>query len=204
MNHKAITVVFLTTAISASLVLAGIPEPDLVVYGTVTINGQPVTSADPVTIRARLGGDLLDEYAMGFTPAAGDSYVLRIPLENLADGAAPSGGKVVFDPGNPVPPVVDIYVQDDTGPEVLADQVAITDRGLIVNLNLEIGISLGDMNCDTYINEADIPLFVEALLDPDAYDLAHPDCDSSQADMDGSGTPDGKDAQGFVEALMGN
>ena len=60
----------------------------------------------------------------------------------------------------------------------------------------------GDMNCDTFVDSDDVPLFVEALLDPAAFDLAHPICDSSQADMDGSDTPDGNDIQEFVGFLM--
>ncbi len=60
----------------------------------------------------------------------------------------------------------------------------------------------GDMNCDGWANTGDIPLFVEALLDPAAFDAAHPDCMSTQADMDGLGRPDGGDVQAFVDLIV--
>ncbi len=59
------------------------------------------------------------------------------------------------------------------------------------------------MNCDGTLNFADIPLFVDAVLDPAAFDAAHPSCDSSQADVDESGTPNGLDVQVFVQSLLG-
>lgn len=65
------------------------------------------------------------------------------------------------------------------------------------------GTDLGDMNCDGSINFADIPLFVNAVLDPAAFDAAHPSCDSTQADLDESGAPDGLDVQAFVASLIG-
>ncbi|MCB9853903.1 MAG: hypothetical protein H6819_12455 [Phycisphaerales bacterium] len=62
----------------------------------------------------------------------------------------------------------------------------------------------GDMNCDAVVDSADIPLFVEALLNPAVYDAAHPCCSSEQADMDGTGTPDGNDVASFVDAIFGS
>jgi WD40 repeat protein len=60
----------------------------------------------------------------------------------------------------------------------------------------------GDMNCDGMIDLNDVPLFVEALLDPAAFDLSHPSCTSMRADMDGSGDPNGMDVQELVMALL--
>ncbi len=59
----------------------------------------------------------------------------------------------------------------------------------------------GDMDCNGVIEMADVPLFVEALLDPIGFDAAHPNCDSSQADVDGSGGSDGGDITEFVTLL---
>ncbi len=58
------------------------------------------------------------------------------------------------------------------------------------------------MNCDGWVNEGDVDPFVLAMLDPAAYAAAYPACDINLGDMDGSGTLDGRDVQGFVSALL--
>ncbi len=52
------------------------------------------------------------------------------------------------------------------------------------------------------IEMADVPLFVEALLDPAGFDAAHPNCDSRQADVNDSGESDGGDIGEFVTRLL--
>lgn len=59
-------------------------------------------------------------------------------------------------------------------------------------------VLLGDMDCNGIVNEADIPNFITALIDPANFP---PGCDILNGDMDGSGTVNGMDAQGFVDAL---
>jgi hypothetical protein len=65
-------------------------------------------------------------------------------------------------------------------------------------------LAKGDMNCDHAVDATDMPLFVEALLDPTALDIAHPSCLSTQANMDGNGLVNGLDIQPFVNLLIGN
>jgi hypothetical protein len=55
----------------------------------------------------------------------------------------------------------------------------------------------GDVNCDQLTNMDDLPYFVAALIG------GYTGCDISLADMDNSGTVDGLDIQGFVNALLG-
>ena len=66
----------------------------------------------------------------------------------------------------------------------------------------------GDLNCDGTVNMADIPHFVQALVDPAGYDGDHDGspyahCHRSLADMNSDGATDGLDVAGFVEALIG-
>ncbi len=56
----------------------------------------------------------------------------------------------------------------------------------------------GDMNCDGAINSADVPDFVQALVNPGEFG----GCDVSRADINADGVIDGRDAQPFVEALL--
>jgi 6-phosphogluconolactonase (cycloisomerase 2 family) len=61
----------------------------------------------------------------------------------------------------------------------------------------------GDMNCNGIVSLVDLPLFVQALVDPDAYTQENPGCDLLLADMNDSGTVDGDDVQPYVGVLFG-
>ena len=56
----------------------------------------------------------------------------------------------------------------------------------------------GDMNCDGTLNVADVPLFIEALVNPGTFG----GCDLNRADMNADSVIDGLDIQPFVAALM--
>ncbi len=56
----------------------------------------------------------------------------------------------------------------------------------------------GDMNCDGAVDVADIPLFVQALLE----DSDFGGCDINRADMNADTLIDGLDTQPFVAALL--
>lgn len=73
---------------------------------------------------------------------------------------------------------------------------------LLNNTALVSAYTRGDMDCNGVIEMADVPLFVEALLDPSGFDAAHPNCDSGQADVDSSGVSDGGDIGQFVTLLL--
>ncbi len=60
----------------------------------------------------------------------------------------------------------------------------------------------GNMNCDGNVDIDDVVLFVEAVLDPVAFDAAHPDCDSSHADVNGDTEVNGGDVPGFVACVL--
>ena len=62
--------------------MAAIPEPDNLLYGTVTVDGTPVTAADTnVSLLLEYQGQIIDRYVMGEDPAAQDRYVLSVPLD---------------------------------------------------------------------------------------------------------------------------
>src|SRR5205823_3830031 len=56
----------------------------------------------------------------------------------------------------------------------------------------------GDMNCDGRLSAADVPLFVEALVNPGTF----AGCDLNRADMNADSVIDGLDIQPFVAALL--
>ena len=60
----------------------------------------------------------------------------------------------------------------------------------------------GDADCDATVSPADIPHFVEALLDPQGYGMNHPDCAITTADVNTDGMVDGRDVHAFAAALL--
>ena len=140
--------------------LAGIPEPDAILYGTVWIDGNPVGEGDNVTVTARVdeASDAIATYHMGDNPAAGDSYVLRLRLESLADGSAQSDNAAL------IGQTARISVQQGTGPEALVALFTIGDRGQIMNRDL----GAGDFGGDGDVDLDDFALFVRCLSGPGA------------------------------------
>jgi hypothetical protein len=59
----------------------------------------------------------------------------------------------------------------------------------------------GDMNCDCEVNLADLPPFVQALIDPAAYATAHPGCNLLNGDMQPDGVVDALDIDGFLDLI---
>eukprot|EP00003_Mantamonas_plastica_P026876 TRINITY_DN5632_c0_g4_i1.p1 TRINITY_DN5632_c0_g4~~TRINITY_DN5632_c0_g4_i1.p1 ORF type:complete len:787 (+),score=53.38 TRINITY_DN5632_c0_g4_i1:764-3124(+) len=72
--------------LSAQAALAVIPEPDNLIYGTVSVDGTPVTAADTnVSILLEYEGQVIDRYTMGEDPSAQDRYVLEVPLDSVQE-----------------------------------------------------------------------------------------------------------------------
>ncbi len=57
---------------------------------------------------------------------------------------------------------------------------------------------IGDMNCDSAVNAADVRLFIDALLARESFG----GCDIQRADTNGDGMIDGRDLQAFVSMLL--
>ncbi|MBL8880294.1 MAG: hypothetical protein JNG88_14365 [Phycisphaerales bacterium] len=64
-----------------------------------------------------------------------------------------------------------------------------------------IGQLPGDLNCDGIVNNFDIDPFVLALVAPDQYEAAFPNCDRTAADANGDGSVDNFDIDPFVQLL---
>lgn len=84
-GHFAIVSVWLALGtLTVGTAKGRLPEPDTIVWGTIAIDGQTVTAArTDLVVRARLGADgpVVAAYRMGSDPAAGDRYVLRVPIQ---------------------------------------------------------------------------------------------------------------------------
>ncbi|HKQ48254.1 MAG TPA: alpha/beta hydrolase fold domain-containing protein [Phycisphaerae bacterium] len=60
----------------------------------------------------------------------------------------------------------------------------------------------GDTNCDGAADASDVTAFALRLVNPSAYDVQHPLCNTSNGDLNGDGRTDGKDIRSFVTLLI--
>jgi hypothetical protein len=74
-----------------------LPEPDNILYGSITLDGQPVTaSRTDIVVEARrlISGPAIASYRMGSSPQAGDFYTLRLAMESLSPLSDPNASLV--------------------------------------------------------------------------------------------------------------
>jgi hypothetical protein len=156
---------FAATAITAR---ASLPLPDHILYGTIALSGQPVTSANTnIVIQAirPVDGQVLASYQMGSFPRLGDFfYELRIKVED-----APRSSPDIAQLGE----TLNVSVSDSTGILDQADH-QISDAGVAIRL---------DFGSSVDANQNGVP---------DAWEIAHfgTTVQNLALDSDGDGTSD--------------
>lgn len=204
------SVLILTLAgMTAGIVHAGLPEPDAVLYGTVTLDGSVVTASDDVMVVARVdqASKPVGTYHMGDNAAAGDQYVLRIRVESLADGSSQSDDAAL------IGQTAHIFVKAGRGAEKLADEFVIASRGISQQLNL-VASSGDDCNGNNVSDTVDVMSGFSKDCNTNAIPdecepssaLVGPGCESpgpgpgpgpAPIDTDGDGIPDANDGCPF-------
>lgn len=124
----------------------------------------------------------------------------------LGDVAARVGLMFVTDNSTAIDGIMGIYsftVGDDGSLTMNGPGIVSTQGTAPRSIATWIPRLKGDMNCDGIITNADIPGFIQALVDPAAYTANNPNCDIALADLNGSSIPDGDDVQPFVNILPG-
>lgn len=124
--------------LAANPARAVLPEPDNILYGTITLDNQPVTAArTDVVIEARrlVNGPAIAMYRIGSNPQAGNFYSLRLSLESLApitDVSASQVGDTLF-----------VVVADASG---IRSQTTYTlaERGSVQRVDFGAAVSDGD------------------------------------------------------------
>jgi len=170
-------------------VSARIPEPDHIIYGTLTYNNSLATSADSqLTVRFELFGNELVSYQMG-SEAIGNNFVLRIPIDVLEPRAPLTAW--LGETGQ-------IYITK-TGVNILAGAVVVGERGTLQALNIS-GFNDTDLDglpdeweLDNGLNPSDSN---DAILDGDSDGLTNLEefqygTDAQVSDTDGDGINDG-------------
>jgi len=148
----------------AAVAWAGIPVPDVLLYGSVFFDNTVLTKDSDVTIVARVDGvaQPVGAYHMGNVYAAGDMYALRIRMESGADGSAQSANAAR------VGQTVKIYAKKGSDPEQLLTTFALSQGGLVQRLNLPPGRPTvkPDFDQDWDVDEDDFAAFEACASGP--------------------------------------
>lgn len=153
---RARTFVLLIAVTSIATMQAGIPEPDMTLFGEISVAGSAVGAQDEVSVIARVDGNpssLVGAYKMGDNPQAGDYYVLRVRLESPADGSEQSNNAAL------IGQTVNIYLKTSQYLELLVGSVTVTESGATQYLDLDsdaVEFHEADCNKDGIINFKDL------------------------------------------------
>ncbi len=165
--------------------LAGVPQPDAIFYGSVTINGRVITASDNVSVIGRVPGvsQPVGRYRMGEGATAGDNYVLRVRIEAPVTGSPQSLNAARLGQ------TLLVYVKQGNNAEVFASAVPLTTPGMLQQRNLSISVLPANCVADSVVDLADHQAFKICMTAPG--DTATPEC--SCADVDGDGDVDLRD-----------
>ncbi len=133
MLKRILAAFMLGTGCGAIAAWAAVPQPDVVLYGELRVNGQLITAADTdgdgvadadVTVIARVnpgsGDQEVGRYRIGAQLSAGNNYALRIRMESLADGTAQSADRAIRGQ------TVSLYIRDARNPANVTETLAAT------------------------------------------------------------------------------
>lgn len=122
---RPLALTYVLVALVAPVAWAAVPEPSAVVYGMGVV---PLPNG--ALVEARVGAEQVASYAIGSIPAAGNSYVLAIPLESPTGVAEPRTPGVAR-----LGDLVELYVNAvSTG-----STLALNQRGQVVQIILDAG-----------------------------------------------------------------
>ncbi|MBK8914078.1 MAG: hypothetical protein IPM64_05650 [Phycisphaerales bacterium] len=99
------------------------------------------------------------------------------------------------------------FIRDNAGTEGVTFHNLYMANGKSTPELMESGVIhllIGDLNCDGRINNFDIDPFVLAIVDPQLYEAAFPDCDRGLADVNGDELVNNFDIDPFVQLILGN
>jgi len=159
---------------------AGIPEPPVVLFGQVILDGRQVRAADDVHVVARVNEapQPVGQYDMGDNSAAGDDYVLMLRIESAFDGQPQSA-----DAAN-VGQTADLFLRVADGPERPAGQYQIAAGGVITNHDLNVTTAFGQCADEVEgVGLADAAKFAECMSGVNGSVAL--DCGCADANADG-------------------
>jgi hypothetical protein len=165
---------FLWAILIAPIANASIPEPDHLLYGTVSFDDQLLTAANSnVSIVLEFNGNEVASYTLGTNPQVQDRYLIEVPIT-----ATTTIGEQNFRPGD----VLQVLYRSGSVSRT-AGEMVIAARGTITELNL--AVSSEDTSVIVVPNDQDgdgIPDSVELAQGLDPFDP-----NDAALDKDGDG-----------------
>lgn len=123
---------FVALVFGASTLLAVLPEPDAVLFG---FGSDPLPPG--TLVEARVGSEVVASYLVGSIPAAGSTYLLRVPVETPIEVGEPRTPGVAR-----AGDLLQVFLNGvDTG-----EAIALGERGLVARLDVEV---VGDISAPT-------------------------------------------------------
>ena len=160
---KCYLFLYILLILPASTVFALIPEPSNIIYGSITIDGEPITAVDThVSLVLYSGDQVVAKYTMGNIPTMGNNYKLEVLLDSILTRNVDSSRK-----GDEL--VIRYQV---AGKNLAVANVFIGERGETIELNLTLRSEFIEASLDPNIIDSDgdgIPDDVEISmgLDPE-------------------------------------
>lgn len=138
-----------------------LPEPDNLVYGAITISGQPITAAHTTfQVQARRpNGQVVARYRMGANPSYGDFFSVRLPIE----AALP-----LLNPNSSLPGESVVLVLRDPDGDIAQIPFETASRGTAIRADFVIGIPHEDSDGNGLPDAWEIFHFGAIGQDPDA------------------------------------
>lgn len=193
----------LTVALSCSFdslyrASAGIPEPDVVLFGSMCVDGVPRSRSNTdvvLTANVEFGGQshVVGRYQMGDSSAAGDIYVLRIKRESGVDGSAQSLDAARSEQQ------VNLRVQVGSEPIIDAGTFILDDAGTARRLDLDVGDARG-IDGDRDADLMDFAMLQRCFTGSGSSTVA---MECTSADRDGDGDIDLDDSRVLVNETAG-
>jgi len=184
-------------AVTAAVINAGTVAPGASA-GQINVTGGYTQSADgvlSVEIGGLAAGTQYDRLAV-----SGQAALAGVMQVTLIDGFVPSGSTtyVVLTAGS---------IAGNFANVVFTNLPASANGSVFygptsVTVNITAAVVAGDMNCDNALNLNDVSPFMQALVDPAAYQIGHPTCAISRADINGDGAANGGDIRFFLNQLL--
>lgn len=198
MRSRILFITSLVVTVATVAAWAGIPLPDVVLYGQVFINQQLQQPQDELLITARANGaegPVVGSYRL--RDSMNGYYVLRIRLESPVQGMEPSNDAAQ------VGDMVHISIEEPARQELPSVEYRLApEKGYGYVEYLDLGDRVkGDFNGDAQVDLGDLPSFLTCMGGPEVQTRGQ--C-PAVFDFDSDADVDLVDLRGFLAAFAGD
>ena len=185
-----------------SIVGAGRPGTNGIVPAMIAVSPPNLRNIDfKIGVASALGGAQAYVAYSESSPVNGQlvNATVNGPITLAGSGAGTGLGTWQWSIDETAVSACDVYLQWRVEDPAAAEGMSLSP---IAHLRMIPYLCGGDMNCDGESNGLDVQALTEAMLDPSAYALHYPDCNSAHGDFNGDNLINLADVQPFVEVAL--